>query len=69
MATETQITSHNKDVMEQRLLDMKQVQQRLHVGRSTAFGLVQSGQLRSVRIGRRRLVPVEALEQFLAELV
>lgn len=63
MATET----HNKEVMK-RLLDMKEVASALHVGRSTAFGLVASGQLRSVRIGRRRLVPAEALEQFITGL-
>ncbi len=63
MATET----HNKEVMA-RLLDMKDVASALHVGRSTAFGLVASGQLRSVRIGRRRLVPAEALDKFIAGL-
>lgn len=57
----------NKQGM-RRLLDMKQVADTLNVGRSTAFELVLSGQLRSVRIGRRRLVPSEALEEFLAGL-
>lgn len=47
---------------------MKDVQERLSVGRSTAFALVASGQLRSVRIGRRRLVPVAALDEYVAEL-
>ncbi len=63
MTTEDQ----NKQGM-RRLLDMKQVAEQLNVGRSTAFELVLSGQLRSVRIGRRRLVPPEALEEFLAGL-
>ncbi len=64
MATE----ARNKEVMRQRLLDMKEVASELRVGRSTAFELVASGQLRSVRIGRRRLVPAEALDQFIAGL-
>ncbi len=51
-----------------RLLGMKDVQERLSIGRSTAFALVASGQLRSVRIGRRRLVPVAALDEYVAEL-
>jgi excisionase family DNA binding protein len=51
-----------------RLLGMKDVQERLSIGRSTAFVLVASGQLRSVRIGRRRLVPVAALDEYVAEL-
>ena len=51
-----------------RLLDMRDVQERLSIGRSTAFALVANGQLRSVRIGRRRLVPVTALDEYVAEL-
>ena len=68
MATEAQIKAHNEGVTRQRLLDMKEVATELHVGRSTAFGLVASGELRSVRIGRRRLGPAEALDHFIAQL-
>ena len=35
------------------------------VGRSKMFALVQSGDVRSVRVGARRLVPTRALEEFL----
>ena len=35
------------------------------VGRSKMFALVQSGLVRSVRVGARRLVPTRALEEFL----
>ncbi len=38
----------------------------LSIGRSTAYAMVQSGQLPSVQLGRRRLVPVRALEALLA---
>jgi len=39
---------------------------RLGIGRSLAYDLIRSGQLRSVIIGkRRRLVPVEAIESLL----
>lgn len=41
----------------------------LGVGRSTAFDLVASGQLASVRVGRRRLVPVSALREFAERLI
>jgi excisionase family DNA binding protein len=51
-----------------RLYDMKEVQQRLKVGRSTASNLVVSGRLRSVRVGRRRLVPESALVEFIESL-
>jgi excisionase family DNA binding protein len=50
------------------LLDMKQVAEEFNVGRSTAFGLIKDGQLRSVQIGRRRLVPKAALDDFIETL-
>ena len=50
------------------LLDLKQVQQRLDVGRSSVYELVMSGQLRSVKIGKRRLVPENALTEFVEDL-
>ncbi len=40
----------------------------LNVGRSTAYDLIRSGRLRSIKIGRRRLVPRDALEDLLATL-
>ena len=36
----------------------------LSLGRTTVFGLVKSGDLSVVRVGRRTLVPAEALQQF-----
>lgn len=41
----------------------------LGVRRTTAWELVRSGDLRSVKIGARRLVPVVALEEYIARLV
>jgi excisionase family DNA binding protein len=37
----------------------------LGVGRGTCYALVRSGDLRSVRVGRRILVPNDAVEDFL----
>jgi excisionase family DNA binding protein len=34
----------------------------LNVGRSTVYDLIRSGRLRSIKIGRRRLVPRSALD-------
>lgn len=56
------------DTTQPMLLDMKQIAEALNVGRSTAFGLVKDGKLRSVQIGRRRLVPKAALDDFIEAL-
>jgi excisionase family DNA binding protein len=39
----------------------------LGLGRSNLFKLLESGEIRSVKVGTRRLVPHKALEEFLAE--
>jgi excisionase family DNA binding protein len=44
------------------------VMERLHVGRSMVFELMASGQLRSVKVGRRRLVSEAALCSFIERL-
>jgi excisionase family DNA binding protein len=38
----------------------------LRLSRSAIYELIRSGQLRSVKFGRRRLVPVEALAEYVA---
>jgi excisionase family DNA binding protein len=38
----------------------------LRLSRSAIYELIRSGQLRSVKLGRRRLVPVEALTEYVA---
>lgn len=50
------------------LLTIEEVMERLGVGRSTVFGLMASGRLRSVKIGRRRLVAEQAVVDFIAQL-
>ena len=37
----------------------------LNVGKNTAYSLVKSGQLRSIRIGRQLRIPRDALREFL----
>jgi excisionase family DNA binding protein len=51
-----------------RLHNIKSAQERLSVSRSTIFELIGSGQLRSVLIGRRRLIPEQAIRDFIAHL-
>ena len=51
-----------------RLHDVASAQERLGVGRSKVFALIRSGELRSVQIGARRLVPEQALVDFINKL-
>ena len=44
------------------------VQARLSIGRTEAFKLITSGRLRSVRIGKRRLVSEASLCEFIASI-
>ncbi|MCW2652674.1 MAG: ethanolamine utilization protein EutA [Mycobacterium sp.] len=51
-----------------RLHDIEGVMERLKLGRSTVFAELASGRLRSVKVGRRRLVPESAIADFIAGL-
>jgi excisionase family DNA binding protein len=52
-----------------RLLPIEAVMAQLGVGRSTVFELIANRQLRSVKIGRRRLVPQVAVDELIANLI
>jgi excisionase family DNA binding protein len=41
---------------------------RLRVSRWSVYNLIRSGQLRTIKIGRRRLVPLDALSECLERL-
>lgn len=49
-----------------RLLSIIAGSKALGVSRGTMFGLLASGKLGYVRIGRRRLIPTDAIEAFIA---
>lgn len=51
-----------------RLHNIESVMDRLGVGRSTVFALMASGQLRSCKVGRRRLIPESAIRDFIDSL-
>ena len=42
--------------------------ERLGVGRNTVFNLMGSGQLRSVKLGRRRMISEQAIRDFIAAI-
>jgi excisionase family DNA binding protein len=46
------------------LVGVKEAGRRLGLGRDAAYALVREGRLRSVAVGRKRLVPVTELAAF-----
>lgn len=38
----------------------------LGIGERSVYALIRSGQLRSIRVGRKILIPLSAIEEFLA---
>lgn len=50
------------------LLTVEEAAKRLHIGRTTAWGLVKNGELHSVQIGRLRRVPSSAVDAYAARL-
>lgn len=55
--------------MPAQLHTVEQVMERLRAGRSTAFALIDSRSLRSVKAGRRKLVSEAPLVEFIQNLV
>lgn len=51
-----------------RLLTVEQFADRIAVSRATAYRLVGTGELRSLKVGRCRRIPAEAVEEFVARL-
>ncbi len=51
-----------------RLRAIPGVMEDLAIGRSKVFELIESGELRSVKIGRRRLVPSSAITEYIERL-
>ena len=50
------------------LLTIEEAAASLRVSRWSVYNLIRSGQLRTIRIGRRRLVPMNALTECLERL-
>ena len=51
-----------------RLLSIKQACRILGLSRTSIYALLASGKLRSVTVGRRRFVPSDAIDEFIAAL-
>jgi excisionase family DNA binding protein len=50
-----------------RLLSVDEAATMLGIGRSALYSEIAAGRLRSLRVGRRRLVPAAAVAEFIAE--
>ena len=48
------------------VLRVEDLMSALDIGRNAAYELVRSGQIRSVRVGRKLRIPKQAVEDFLA---
>ena len=51
-----------------RLISIRQVVLLLGIGRTLAYELIAEGKLKTVRIGRRRFVTAEAIDEFIGNL-
>ncbi|OBG51841.1 excisionase family DNA-binding protein [Mycobacterium sp. E735] len=51
-----------------RLHDIESLMERLKLGRSKVFEVLGTGELRSIKVGRRRLVSEAALREFIESL-
>ena len=47
------------------VLTIDDLMQVLSIGRNTAYGLIRSGQIRSIRVGKQIRIPRDAVEDFL----
>jgi len=54
--------------MEPLLMDVEGAAKVLGIGRSLFYQLLQTGQIESLKIGRRRVVPAAAVEAFVQRL-
>ena len=50
------------------LLTVEEAARRLRIGRTTLYGLISTGQIETVTIGRRRLVPPECVAAYVTAL-
>ncbi len=56
------------DKLNSRLWPVEAVMERLSIGRSMVFELMASGELRSVKVGRRRLVSEAAICEYISKI-
>ena len=64
----TSMTSNHRSYDELPLtLRVEDLMPILNIGRNTAYELVRSGKIRSIRIGRQLRIPKDAIQDYLAQ--
>ncbi|MFF5675292.1 helix-turn-helix domain-containing protein [Streptomyces hygroscopicus] len=58
-------TAPDASIPQRRLLRVEAAAELLDIKRSTAYEQIRLGRLRTVRIGRRRLVPTEYIDEYI----
>ncbi len=56
------------DPKDNRLFTVPQTQAMLGIGRTTLWNMIASGEIESVRIGRSRRIPAEAIDRYVEGL-
>ena len=54
--------------LRQRLCDISAAGKTLNLSRTSIYSLLNDGSLSSVKIGKRRLIPVESIDAFISNL-
>jgi excisionase family DNA binding protein len=62
--TSGQLDTESDNDMDRILLTPEEVAEALHVGRCTVYDLIRTNQLQSLKIGKLRRIPVEAVYEF-----
>jgi excisionase family DNA binding protein len=67
MAKSRKSAFHSASSQVPRLLSVQQAAGKLGISRTLTYELMSAGQLRSVKVKRRRSIPRESIEQFIAQ--
>jgi len=70
LATIDERTPHQEELLavDKRCLSVDETATAVGLGRTKIYELINEGKLKSVKVGRRRLVPAAAVDEFLETL-
>jgi excisionase family DNA binding protein len=64
----TEVGKSNVAINERLAVSIKEAAQIVGLGRTRLYELLKSGEIPSIRLGRRRLIKIEALREFVGRL-